>query len=130
MSTFLKILVVEDDVITRKMVTRAVEDLGFVAIQSCDGRQAWETLWENPDICLVITDMMMPDMDGRELIQIIRGNQQFSGLPIIIVSGVLTPKDVESLLKLPPCRFIGKPIDMQELKDTVGALVPKMPTQQ
>jgi CheY-like chemotaxis protein len=123
MSAFKKILVVEDDVITRKIITRGVEDLGYVAIQSCDGRQAWETLWENSDICLIITDMMMPDMDGRELIQIVRGNQQFSGIPIIIVSGVLTPKDVESLLKLPPCRFLGKPVIMKDLKETIESML-------
>jgi len=127
MSNFQKILVVEDDLITRKIIARGVEDLGYVAIQSCNGRQAWETLWENNDICLIITDMMMPDMDGRELIQIVRGNQQVSSLPIIIVSGVLTPKDVESLLKLPPCKFIGKPIDMQDLKDAIASMVQDPP---
>ena len=120
-----KVLVIEDDLISRKMLVKAVEDLGLIAIQSCDGRQGWETLWENQDVCLIITDMMMPDMDGRELIQIVRGNEQFSQLPIIIVSGVVTPEEVESLLKRPPCTFCQKPINLEQLRKAIHKMLPE-----
>jgi DNA-binding response OmpR family regulator len=123
MATFEKVLVIEDDVVARSMIAKLVESLGYVAIQSCDGRQGWETLWENRDIALVITDMMMPDMDGRELIQILRGNEAFSSLPVVIVSGVLSEAEVKPLVDLGHCTFCPKPINPSELKARIGEML-------
>ena len=123
MGQYKKILVIEDDVVTRSMLSKLVESLGHVAIQSCDGRQGWETLWENRDISLVITDMMMPDMDGRELIQILRGNEEFRALPVIIVSGVLSEQEVAPLVKLGNCTFLPKPIKSDQLKQRISSVL-------
>jgi CheY-like chemotaxis protein len=118
-----KVLVIDDDRITRRMISKLVEGLGCITIQSGNGKHAWETLWENPDVQLIVTDMMMPDMDGRELVQIIRGNQDYRELPILIVSGVLDTKDVEDLLAFGHCRFCRKPLEPGELKGSVSALL-------
>lgn len=118
-----KVLVIDDDLITRKTVVKNVESLGFVAIQSSNGKHGWETLWENPDISLVITDVMMPDMDGRELLKILRGNQTFQTLPVIIMSGVSDQSEVQDLLNLGSSCFCKKPLDTPELKRRVNELL-------
>ncbi len=128
MTSFEKILVIEDDVVARSMLAKMVEGLGYAAIQSCDGRQGWETLWENRDIALVITDMMMPDMDGKELIQILRGNDEFRELPVIIVSGVISEAEVRPLIELGNCTFCAKPINPEELKSKVRAMLAEHPS--
>ena len=118
-----KVLVIDDDVITRKMLVKSVEKLGYFVIQSSNGRHGWETLWENPDIGLVITDMMMPDMDGREFMKVVRGNQIFESLPVLIVSGVSSEADVADLLALGHACFCKKPLNNAELKESVDRLV-------
>ena len=119
----MKILVIDDDPLARKVIVSAIEKMGHVAIQSANGKHAWETLWENPEIALIITDMMMPDMDGRELIQIIRGNQAFVELPVIILSGVVGADDVADVLKLGSCVFCRKPAKIDELKKQIHEFI-------
>ncbi len=114
-----KVLVIDDDILTRKTLSSMIEKLGHCAIQSSNGKHAWETLWENPDIALVVTDMMMPDMDGRELVQIIRGNQAFHEMPVILVSGVLEQEEVESVMRLGGCTFCRKPISADDFRTLV-----------
>lgn len=118
-----KTLIIDDDITTRKVLGDAIEDLGMCAVQSGNGRHGWETLWENPDISLVVTDMMMPDMDGEELIRLIRGNSAFNRIPIVIVSGVANPKTIEELVRLGPCVFCEKPIDLAYFKHEVKKLL-------
>ena len=115
----IKVLVIDDDILTRKVLASMVERMGHCAIQSGNGKHAWETLWENPDMALVITDLMMPDMDGSELVQIIRGNQAFHELPIILVSGVVEMEQVEAIMKLGGCFFCRKPVASDEFKSLV-----------
>ena len=118
-----KVLVIDDDILTRKVLSSMVEKLGYCVIQSGNGKHAWETLWENPDIALVVTDMMMPDMDGGELAQVIRGNQAFHELPIILVSGVVEMKEIDAIIKLGGCSFCKKPVASDEFKALVNKAI-------
>ncbi len=118
-----KVLVIDDDIITRRMLVKNVENLGYVVVQSSNGRHGWETLWENPDIDLVITDLMMPDMDGREFMKIVRGNQTFQSLPVLLVSGVSSEVDVADLLEFGHAKFLKKPLNTAELREAVDLLV-------
>ncbi|MBX7137817.1 MAG: response regulator [Oligoflexia bacterium] len=121
--THTKVLVIDDDLITRKTLVKTLEKAGFVTVQSSNGKHGWETLWENPDIALVVTDMMMPDMDGRELLNVVRGNQCFANLPVIIVSGIVDETEVQDLLKLGPSRFCAKPFNGDKLKALTDELL-------
>ena len=116
----MKILVIDDDPLARKIVSSVVEKMGHISIQSSNGRHAWETLWDNSDIGLLVTDMMMPDMDGRELMHIVRGNQAFLELPVIILSGVVDEEEVEDLLKLGHCVFCRKPVKAEILRKLIN----------
>ena len=111
-----KILIAEDDAVTQKMVSRVVEDMGCVAIISPNGKHAYETLKVNEDISLLISDIMMPEMDGKQLIQTLRGDTGFKDLPIIIMSAVVGIKQIADLMDLGASMFQPKPLDMNELK--------------
>lgn len=120
----IKVLVIDDDLISRKTVVQAMEETGRMVIQSSNGKHGWETLWENPDINLVITDIMMPDMDGRELLYIIRGNQQFEKLPVLLVSGVSDEAELGALVKLGgPTKYLRKPLDRKLLLAAAAELL-------
>ncbi len=111
-----KILIAEDDLITRKVLFKIVEGMGHSVIMSPNGRHAWETLETNSDVSMLITDVMMPEMDGRELIELIRGKEAYADLPIIIISAVVGPKAVANLLKMGATLFLSKPLKVDETR--------------
>lgn len=118
-----KILVAEDDPISSKMIQKCLDGMNLVSIASSNGRRAWDVLIDNPDISLVITDIAMPDMDGKELIKAMKDNEKLRNIPIIIVSGVVGPNQISSIISLGASRFLPKPIDISMLKEYVILLL-------
>ncbi len=114
-----KILIAEDDPTTQVMVLRTVEKMGHVAFISPNGKHAYEALNAQNGFSLLISDIMMPEMDGRQLIQTLRGTSEFKELPIIIMSAVVGIKEISDLLDLGASYFQPKPIDLEELKANV-----------
>jgi two-component system chemotaxis sensor kinase CheA len=80
-----RILVVDDSVTTRTLCSSAVETAGHEAISTFNGKKAWEILNNTPIDC-VITDILMPEMDGFELTSRIKNNKKLAHIPVIIVS--------------------------------------------
>lgn len=111
-----KIIIAEDDRISQKLATRMVEEMGHTAFVSPNGQHAYEALTASNEFDLLITDIMMPGMDGQQLIKTLRGDQQFKDLPIIIMSAVVGINDISNLLKLGATLFMAKPLDREELK--------------
>jgi two-component system, cell cycle sensor histidine kinase and response regulator CckA len=110
-----KLLVIDDD----ESVVRCYHDLltpyGFHVLIARDGEQAIPLVETNPDIQLVILDLSMPKMDGRQWLRWFRGKQQDS--PVIVISGYkLDPQDED----LQPSVVLEKPFDVAELLDMVG----------
>jgi len=119
-----KILVAEDDEISREIIVRLVESLGHIAIQSSNGKNALAVLLDNPDIQLLICDVMMPELDGMMLIKILRGKESYLTFPIIIISGVAALNEINHLLELGPTIFLEKPLDTGELKRRITEMLP------
>jgi len=111
-----KILIAEDDRISQKLAAKIVEELGHIAFVSPHGKHAYEALTACNDFDLLLTDIMMPVMDGQQLIQTMRGDQQFMNFPIIIMSAVVGINDISNLLKLGATLFLAKPLDRAELQ--------------
>jgi len=118
-----KVLIVDDDPSSRIILSRATIGLGYVPIQARNGRLAWEILQDNPDIALIASDVMMPEMSGSELIKVVRGNQVFAHMPIILVSGVAKTHEIEEILKIGAYRFLQKPLKIAEYKELLGQLI-------
>lgn len=120
-----KILIAEDDRISQKLAVKIVEELGHQAFVSPHGKHAYETLTASNDFDLLLTDIMMPEMDGQQLIQTLRGDQQFSDLPIVIMSAVVGINDISNLLKLGATLFLAKPLDREELQGYISRCLGK-----
>ena len=112
-----RILIAEDDRISQKLAVKIVEELGHTAFVSPHGKHAYEALKASNEFDLLLTDIMMPEMDGQQLIKTLRGDQQFNELPIIIMSAVVGISDISNLLKLGATLFLAKPLDRKELHD-------------
>ena len=63
----MKVLIAEDDAVSRRILWSMVESLGHKCLGANDGLEAWETYQSTADIEVVISDWMMPNMDGLEL---------------------------------------------------------------
>lgn len=114
-----KILIAEDDHTSRIILTKTVESLGYTAIQTSSGLRAWHIIEDNPDIQMLITDLMMPEMDGKSLVQTLRANSSWKDLPILMVSAVVPLKEIVGILDLGASRFLPKPVNITELKSYI-----------
>ena len=114
-----KILIVDDDQPTRLILVHIVESMGHVAFQCPDGKHALETLKSNSDIAMVITDMSMPRMDGRKLIEAVQSEERWNALPILIMSAVVGVKEISDLLKAGARAFLKKPVRGEEIREYI-----------
>lgn len=114
------ILIAEDDAAARKMVGGMVSSMGLVPILCRDGLRAWETFQDNPDIALVITDVQMPNMDGRQLIQQLRAVPERADLPVLIMSAVVGPREIADLLERGATAFLPKPVSYDDVSEYVA----------
>ena len=117
------VMVVEDSPMTRSMIVSALEDLGdFTVVEAANGFQALRKLPERvPD--LVITDINMPDINGLEVVRFVKQSDNFSHIPVIIVTTEGREIDRERGLKLGADRYVVKPFDPDDLQTCVRELL-------
>jgi Response regulator containing CheY-like receiver, AAA-type ATPase, and DNA-binding domains len=113
-----KILIAEDDRISQKLAARLVEDMGHSAFVSPNGRHAYDSIRVN-DFQLLLTDIMMPEMDGRQLILALREDAALRDMPVIIMSAVVGVKEIAGLLKVGATFFLAKPLVAGDLREYV-----------
>ncbi|GBE15050.1 MAG TPA: response regulator [Proteobacteria bacterium] len=118
-----KILVVEDSPTTRLMIVSSLEDMeDFAVIEAADGFQALRKLPEClPD--LVITDINMPDINGLEVVRFVKQSDNFSAIPVIIVTTEGREIDRERGLRLGADRYLVKPFNPEDLQRHVRELL-------
>jgi len=110
-----KLLVIDDDSRLLASYRDLLSPYGFEVLTACDGQKAIPIVEENPDILLVILDLAMPEMDGRQWLRWFRARRAES--PVIIISAYqLEPDDVD----LKPSVILEKPFHVAELLDLVG----------
>ena len=105
----LRVLVAEDQPLLRRIMVRTIEKLGHQAIPAEDGAQAWALFAAQP-ADVVITDWLMPGMDGLDLCRRLRAECADS-FPYVILASVLDdPRDVQSGLRAGADEYLVKPI--------------------
>jgi CheY-like chemotaxis protein len=121
------VLVAEDDPSTMFVICSVVKRMGHTALRASNGRIAWEIIRDNYDtVNLLITDLMMPEMDGHDLIHNIRQDMKTAKLPIIVQSAYLGVRGTKHLMEEGVDAVIPKPIDGKYLMDHIARHVPTM----
>jgi CheY-like chemotaxis protein len=119
-----RILVVDDEEILRELTTVYLEDAGYEVVVARDGREALRIL-ENEAVDAIITDIVMPDMEGLELIRTLR--RDYPGTGIIACSGggaALGPGNyLEMAETMGAAHSFPKPIDYPALLDALAELL-------
>ncbi len=117
-----RVLLVDDSLVTREMERRLLEDAGFQVVAVGDAAEALSRLGEESFEC-VVTDIEMPGMDGFELTAQLRSMEHFAQLPIVIVSTRDRPEDRLRGLKAGADAYLTKQsLDAGELVDLVRRL--------
>jgi two-component system, cell cycle sensor histidine kinase and response regulator CckA len=116
------ILVVEDEDIVRQMLTRVLGNAGYRTLEARHGEEALQTVtFAYPYLHLVITDVLMPKLDGRALGQRLR--ERWPELPVLYISGYPALDVFQSDEGLGFVPFMQKPIDTEELVRLVQSLL-------
>jgi DNA-binding response OmpR family regulator len=114
METKAQILVVDDDANTRLLLKIILAGAGYNIALAADGEQAWKLLSANlPD--LLLTDIMMPGLDGFALLERVRADPRTRTLPVILLSAKSSPDDLAKGLDLGADDYITKPFQKAEL---------------
>ena len=117
----LKILLVEDSKVARKMAAKALSDLGFQQVlQAEDGDDAITKLEAEDGIGLIISDWNMPNKDGFELLQWVRANPRTSKIPFIMATARGERKQVTAATEAGVSNFITKPFGPPELNELIN----------
>jgi HAMP domain-containing protein/CheY-like chemotaxis protein/signal transduction histidine kinase len=110
-----KVLVVDDDVRNIFALSSVIERRGMTVITAGTGREAIAKLESTPDIAIVLMDIMMPEMDGYETMQVIRQNANFRRLPIIALTAKAMKGDREKCLEAGASEYLAKPVNTEQL---------------
>ena len=110
-----KVLVVDDDVRNIFALSSVLERRGMTVVTAGTGREAIATLESTPDVAIVLMDIMMPEMDGYETMQVIRRNASFGRLPIIALTAKAMKGDREKCLEAGASEYLAKPVNTEQL---------------
>ncbi len=114
----MEILIVEDDFISRSLLKKMLTEMGHQVIETENGEQAWEVLQEKP-MQIIISDWMMPEMDGLELCQRIRSSDNQHYVYIIMLTAKDRKTDLVDVFRAGADDYIPKPFDPEELRARV-----------
>jgi CheY-like chemotaxis protein len=117
-----KVLVVDDVPTQLKLIASALQEVGLSVMQASDGQEAIARIQEEqPD--LVVLDVIMPRMNGFEVVRELRDNEQTKRLPIVICSTKNTEVDKTWGLDMGADAYVTKPFDPQQLASIVQRLL-------
>jgi DNA-binding response OmpR family regulator len=108
---------------TRKIISEFLKEFEFEMIECEDGKCACNALGDQDKIDLVITDILMPEMDGWHLIKELRNNEAHKNAPVIVVTGASEIENISDLFELGGIWFFNKPFQKEKLVQLVGSLV-------
>jgi CheY-like chemotaxis protein len=119
-----KVLVVDDNPDMRYLLRVQLELIGFTAVAANNGKEAVEKATaEKPD--LIVMDILMPEMDGREATQILRSTPQTEDIPILAITAMVLPSDLQTCIDAGCNDYIVKPFTWRQLRTRITALIAK-----
>jgi signal transduction histidine kinase len=118
------LLVVDDNASNRDMLSRRLERQGYSVVTCPDGKQALERV-RKPGVELVLLDIMMPEMDGYQVLEIMKGDAALRHIPVIMISALDEMQSVVRCIERGAEDYLPKPFDPVLLRARVGACLEK-----
>ncbi len=118
------VLIVDDNKLIRVQLKDYVESLGHSVITAPNGQKAFEVT-QNYSLDLILLDILLPDLGGIELLEMIRQQKNLLQLPVIIISSLSSSESKLKALELGADDYITKPVDFEELQVKMKAVLQK-----
>ncbi len=115
------VLIVEDEDAVRVFSARALKAKGYTVLEAADGEQAISLLQDHDEVDVLITDMVMPGMDGATLARLVR--QEYPSIRVILMSGYSEDIASDDLADSPDVLFLAKPFSLDSLADKVAKAI-------
>ena len=114
MAAALRVLMAEDELLAAEVIEEALVEAGFEVLAANDGQEAFDLAAKGADFDLLLTDLRMPRLDGKELIARLRAERP--DLPVVVMTGFPPPGGAVSLQTgSGPLRLLTKPIGIMPL---------------
>ncbi|MBI5805318.1 response regulator [candidate division TA06 bacterium] len=119
-----KIMVIDDEEDILDMVKLILEEAGYAVLPMLSGHEALQLIYrERPS--LILLDIMMPDLDGLELLKILKIEETTAGIPVVMLTAKVEARDKMAALRDKAADYICKPFQPQDLVDRVKAVLGK-----
>ncbi|MEP7149655.1 MAG: response regulator [Acidobacteriota bacterium] len=123
------ILIADDDPAILWLVRTLVEGEGFAAVTARDGKEAYRILKSEPRIIAAIVDIMMPYIQGTELVRFMQSDEQFKKIPVIIMTAEQSPKLPSKSFAAGAVAFLPKPFTNTQLRTMLRTFTQKARTE-
>ncbi len=111
-----RILIVDDDIVALKIVTSIADEMGHSCVTCQNGEEALNLLDQGEQIDLIISDLIMPKLNGFLFLKRIMQMAEYADKPIIAISADTSVNQVANVVGLGDITFVGKPLRMLALK--------------
>jgi two-component system, chemotaxis family, chemotaxis protein CheY len=115
----MKILIADDNLIQRMVLEFKLKQNHYQVVLATCGQEAWQILESQPDVGLLITDIMMPNMDGLELLRRMKAHPSLQDLPVIMCTALRDSDYIQKATQLGCRYYIVKPVQVQVLLQRV-----------
>jgi CheY-like chemotaxis protein len=117
------VLIIVDDSRNTFALSAVLRSKGFRGLSAGGMNEAFEKLATNENIDVILLDMMMPEMDGYEALEILKSNQQYRSVPVIAVTAQAMAGDREKCLAAGADEYVSKPVDVDFLLERLTHIV-------
>lgn len=123
MADSMKFLIVDDSITMRRILINTLKNLGYSDfVEAEDGKDAYAKLYaEDPDF--IITDWNMPNMSGLEFVKTVRGDEQYKGIPILMVTTRGMKQDILEALKAKVNSYVIKPFTPATVREKIDQVL-------
>jgi CheY-like chemotaxis protein len=120
-----RVLVADDDPLTLRMVSAIIETEGYSVVTAADGRQALRILQQDTSFSAAIFDMMMPHLQGLDLILYMKADERLRRIPVGMITAELDPKVWDESVAAGACVFLPKPFTPPQVQMMLRMLASK-----
>jgi len=118
-----RILVADDDPDVLRSLTRVLESEGFIAVTAADGKQAYKLLQDDEPFAVAIFDLVMPHIEGRDLVRYMQSERRLMKVPVIIMTTELSSRLSSDSFSAGAVAFLPKPFTDAQLKTMLRMFV-------
>lgn len=126
----MKILVVDDEEFNRDILQDALEDQGFTVLLAEHGADGLKQLEAHPDVAVIVLDRMMPVMDGMEMVSVLKQDERFKEIPVIMQTAAANQEQVQEGVRAGVYYYLAKPYERAVMVTLVNTALKERETNQ